>query len=504
MSVRQAGMGDVSAGGADLFQAWTNPALLAGQGRQTVLAAAGSSMFGGGQARTGIGGGWIVAPGWTVAGLVNTCGADAAGVDENGEPTGVSLTRRLTVGGLAAAGRFGPYALGVAVKGMRDEVAGDGATAVAADIGGAVSLGWLLAGVAVRNAGSAVRGGDPLPLELRGGVSIRHAPRSLRAGVEAVSVRGAGMSAGAGVEWWATRSFGVRAGAPIAGGAGTAAFTFGLSAVYRSLALDYAVATHPLGLSHVVGLSAAFGPDAAALEQRRRREGCKSPYSTKLKDGKLVVAAAPLSSQNVPAGDAVIVSELLWVALVKAGGFNVVEKRNMDAILTEQQFQQYGCTDEECVVRMGRLLNVQAMFMGTYGLIEGKYVLSLRAVDVETGGAVYADSISASAARKLEGPIRDFALRASRHLVCVAVVDPEAEYRAAVDLYNAGNHEEALSRARVAIDGNPAHAGAWQIVGNCLYAKGDRAGALDAFNRSLKINPGNTELKNWVDQLGRQ
>ena len=101
--------------------------------------------------------------------------------------------------------------------------------------------------------------------------------------------------------------------------------------------------------------------------------------------GKPVIAVADFSANNAPAGDAAVVSEMVRVAVFRGGNYSVVEKKSMDAVLAEQAFQQTGCTTEECAVKMGRLLNVQKMVMGTYSVFEGVRMMTARMVDVETG-----------------------------------------------------------------------------------------------------------------------
>jgi hypothetical protein len=101
--------------------------------------------------------------------------------------------------------------------------------------------------------------------------------------------------------------------------------------------------------------------------------------------GKPVIAVADFGANNASPGDAAVVSELVRAAVFRGGNYSVVEKKSMDAVLAEQAFQQTGCTTEECAVKMGRLLNVQKMVMGTYGVFEGVRVVTARVVDVETG-----------------------------------------------------------------------------------------------------------------------
>ncbi len=81
--------------------------------------------------------------------------------------------------------------------------------------------------------------------------------------------------------------------------------------------------------------------------------------------------------------------------------------------------------------------------------------------------------------------------------------DADKEYEAAVKLYNAGNYDDAWRKAAAAIEASPKHWQAWQMVGNCQYAKGDKAGALTSYRYALKLNPDNPELKAWIEQLAQ-
>ena len=101
--------------------------------------------------------------------------------------------------------------------------------------------------------------------------------------------------------------------------------------------------------------------------------------------GKPVIAVADFTANNTIPGDAAVISEMVRVAVFRGGNYSVVEKKSMDAVLAEQAFQQTGCTSEECAVKMGRLLNVKKMVMGTYGVFEGVRIITARMVDVETG-----------------------------------------------------------------------------------------------------------------------
>lgn len=123
------------------------------------------------------------------------------------------------------------------------------------------------------------------------------------------------------------------------------------------------------------------------------------------------VAVAELDAQGVSKTDAAVIADLLRNRLVNVAGFTVVEKKNMDKVLAEQAFQQTGCTTQECAVKLGKLLNVQGMIVGSFGKLLNRYFINVRLVNVETGAAVYADEAKGDTVDQLESAIDGLAAR---------------------------------------------------------------------------------------------
>jgi len=101
--------------------------------------------------------------------------------------------------------------------------------------------------------------------------------------------------------------------------------------------------------------------------------------------GKPNIAIINFSPINASSGEAVVVTSFIRANFVKNGQYAVVDAANMERILSAQKFQQTGCTNQECAVKMGKLLNVQWMVMGEYSVMGGARFLTASLVDVETG-----------------------------------------------------------------------------------------------------------------------
>lgn len=120
----------------------------------------------------------------------------------------------------------------------------------------------------------------------------------------------------------------------------------------------------------------------------------------------LTMAVMDLSAEGTAASDAAVITEMLRTKLARTGAFRVVEKKAQSQLLGEQAFQQTGCTTEECAVKLGRLLNVQRMVVGSFGKLLDSYFVNVRVVSVETGQVVYADSARGNTAGELETAVQ--------------------------------------------------------------------------------------------------
>jgi len=125
------------------------------------------------------------------------------------------------------------------------------------------------------------------------------------------------------------------------------------------------------------------------------------------------IAVADLQATGMSANDAAVIADLLRGELVKIGVYSVVEKKNMDKILAEQAFQQTGCTNQECAVKLGKMLNVQRMIVGSCGELLGKYFVNIRVVDVETSKVTFADEASGRTVEEIQAGIKVMARNVS-------------------------------------------------------------------------------------------
>ncbi len=99
------------------------------------------------------------------------------------------------------------------------------------------------------------------------------------------------------------------------------------------------------------------------------------------------IAVFDLTTQNVDSSILRPLSESIRRELVRSGKYKVINRGDMNAILSEQMFQISGCVSGQCtgIVEAGRLLDVGKVVIGSINIVGKTYYLSLSLIDVKTG-----------------------------------------------------------------------------------------------------------------------
>jgi len=132
---------------------------------------------------------------------------------------------------------------------------------------------------------------------------------------------------------------------------------------------------------------------------KRLRQAIRS-YSGLLLAGAVLLQVNFLPAQSVPIAvvefegngisqtEAIALTDRLRNELFRLGTFEVVERGMMESILAEQDFQMAGCTSNECLVQVGRLLGAKQVVGGSISKVGTMFTVSARVVDVEAGKVI--------------------------------------------------------------------------------------------------------------------
>jgi hypothetical protein len=117
---------------------------------------------------------------------------------------------------------------------------------------------------------------------------------------------------------------------------------------------------------------------------------------------KMRIAIMDLKSDSLSQKTVSTISNMLRTELINIGSFVVVERGQMDAILKEQGLQQTGCTDQSCVVEMGKLLSAKKILVGEVSTLGKAIIITIRVVDVEKGVSEFGSSEKADSEDNLD------------------------------------------------------------------------------------------------------
>ena len=104
--------------------------------------------------------------------------------------------------------------------------------------------------------------------------------------------------------------------------------------------------------------------------------------------GAKYLAVIALEPESISESEARILTQRLTSKMIELSDYTVVERANIDKILKEQKFQHSGCTDSECAVEIGQMLNADLTVVGTASKFGNTYTLDCRIVNVESGEAL--------------------------------------------------------------------------------------------------------------------
>ncbi len=78
------------------------------------------------------------------------------------------------------------------------------------------------------------------------------------------------------------------------------------------------------------------------------------------------------------------ISAIFGTYFIDPSSFTLVERTQIDRVITEQGFQQSSLTQQQ-MVRVGQILNLSKIVVGDVNIVGGQYNLDVRVVDVQSG-----------------------------------------------------------------------------------------------------------------------
>lgn len=97
-----------------------------------------------------------------------------------------------------------------------------------------------------------------------------------------------------------------------------------------------------------------------------------------------------------------IVAEWFITAMVREGRFDVVERRMLEKILSEQKLAMTGVVDASSATQIGKLLGVKVIITGSVMKLREITEINARIIDVESASIIAAENIKSTATTRLQ------------------------------------------------------------------------------------------------------
>jgi len=136
----------------------------------------------------------------------------------------------------------------------------------------------------------------------------------------------------------------------------------------------------------------------------------------------LSVAVLDLRPSGIPDEDAANLTQVLAVELKRTRNLSVISHADIASMLAfEARKEMLGCTEAACLAEIGGTLGVQKLVTGQVGLLGGRYVVTLRLMDV---AAVRVDNRVTESFRGVKEQLIPAVRTAARRLLGVDSAEP--------------------------------------------------------------------------------
>ncbi|OGR02898.1 MAG: hypothetical protein A2284_01220 [Deltaproteobacteria bacterium RIFOXYA12_FULL_61_11] len=99
------------------------------------------------------------------------------------------------------------------------------------------------------------------------------------------------------------------------------------------------------------------------------------------------------------------ISEMMNTVFINSNLFDVIERNQIEQVISEQKFSVTGMTDTQTAITLGKLLNVQYMLIGSIAKLGTVYEVDARIIETSRGIGLVAKQNSCKGAENLRGMI---------------------------------------------------------------------------------------------------
>lgn len=265
-----------------------------------------------------------------------------------------------------------------------------------------------------------------------------------------------------GVEFWALNYLAVRLGMD------ADEFTGGFGLKYRDYELDYAFATHELGINHRFSATLRFGPSIAAASESQAmelyREGMQAyEKGFYMKSSEKLTAALSFDPKNTEINEKLYKIDTISKVVPKTTGVG------KEADLFRQAITKYVDGDVDAMLNILRYLRSMDPSNTEVNTL-------IRVIKKEEG-------IKETEAEQVKG---------------MNLIDQKLSE--SLEYFYNGKYNKVVELSNEVLSIDPNNALAYKRIGSAYYAIGQKEKAIEAWEMSMRLNPQDVTLKTFIEK----
>ncbi|MFH0947593.1 MAG: CsgG/HfaB family protein [Elusimicrobiota bacterium] len=141
-------------------------------------------------------------------------------------------------------------------------------------------------------------------------------------------------------------------------------------------------------------------------------------YNTSFCEDREKIAVMDIRAYGVEKEVATTVNEFIRNDLFEMGKYDVIERSQIELVLKEQRLQLTGALNSKEVIKVGEILGVKKIILGSFSRLKQKYFLILRIVDVENARVLSSKTEECTS----ENELREMSKKIVSRLVSAAII----------------------------------------------------------------------------------
>ena len=102
-------------------------------------------------------------------------------------------------------------------------------------------------------------------------------------------------------------------------------------------------------------------------------------------ESKPIITVLDMKTEDVSKSEMNIIINRLSSALFQTDKYTVIDVSQREQILKELEFSLSGCSDDSCMLEVGKMLSAESIVVGSLGRIGSRIAVSIKMLETETG-----------------------------------------------------------------------------------------------------------------------